>query len=227
MSKEERDSSRIGYRTEYRHSLTDDLIDQSYNTKDPDTHLDEAQLQKENTAFEIVRVCRTMQKDSAAAAGPSRHGLSAYSTSMHIFSIAIINALRSVVRYYPGQDLANDVVIIDYPYPILVHHYEELSQFRRRCSLEESRNLCIRERNAYEDLGILLEYLDKTIMPGVREEEERNRNGLWKWEWSWVRMKPGATSLSWTTKDGKPSAAVVHSLSGGSFSGLNHWIINC
>ncbi|KAG9228394.1 hypothetical protein BJ875DRAFT_526948 [Amylocarpus encephaloides] len=94
-------------------------------------------------------------------------------TDMHIHSPAVIHALRSVVKYYPGQSLKGETVIIPYPYAILVHHEKELRDYK------ESRHpdklfhpMCPRDRDAYHDLHIVQEFLKEIIMAKVRLERE-------------------------------------------------------
>jgi hypothetical protein len=114
---------------------------------------------------------------------------------MHIHSPAIIHALRSVVKYYPGQNLMGESIIVPGPtYAILVHHEEELREYAEKCYpslLEEP--VCPREKDAYHDIKILQEFLEQTIMPDVKLERERNLRGLETFEMSWVRKRPGKT----------------------------------
>ncbi|KAK2051880.1 ATPase [Colletotrichum caudatum] len=122
---------------------------------------------------------------------------------IRIHSIAIINALQSVVRYYPGQDFSGESIVVQKPYPVLVHHYNELQQFRQECLTKPLQELCDREKDAAEHLGILLGFLDDEVMLSVRQEQERNKRGTDEWE-----------------------ATVVHSVSGGVFEyPLKDWTV--
>ncbi|KAE9365610.1 P-loop containing nucleoside triphosphate hydrolase protein [Stipitochalara longipes BDJ] len=114
---------------------------------------------------------------------------------MHIHSPAIIHALRSVVKYYPGQNLMGESIIVQGPtYAILVHHEEELREYAEKCHPSRlTEPICPREKDAYHDIKILQEFLEQTIMPDVRIERERNLRGLETFEMSWVRKKPGST----------------------------------
>jgi hypothetical protein len=112
--------------------------------------------------------------------------------SMHIYSKAIINALRSVVEYYPSQDLLAEPLIINYPYAILVHHQEELARFRTNCNPDKDpHQLCMRERDVYDHLGILDEFLEESIMPAVRAERARYARGTYTYDMYWLMVKPG------------------------------------
>jgi hypothetical protein len=136
---------------------------------------------------------------------------------MHIHSPAIIHALRSVVKYYPGQNLMGESIIVQGPtYAILVHHEEELREYAEKCHPSRlTEPICPREKDAYHDIKILQEFLEQTIMPDVRLERERNSRGLETFDMSWVRKKPGSTfkfvrddTMQWVV-------GVIESVSGG------------
>ena len=116
--------------------------------------------------------------------------------SLYIFSQAIINALRSVVDYYPSVDLSREPIVINAPYAVLVHHEEELAQFSLKCSKLPQERLCAREKDAVEHLGLLRKYLEGTIMPDVVAERVRNKRGFQTYEMMWLRHRPGALILS-------------------------------
>jgi hypothetical protein len=113
---------------------------------------------------------------------------------MHIHSPSIIHALRSVVKYYPGQNLMGETVVIPAPYAILVHHEKELNEYKERCHpslLKEP--IFPKEKNAYKEIKILQEFLKQTIMSEVELERERNQKGLETFDMLWLGRKPGAT----------------------------------
>lgn len=139
------------------------------------------------------------------------------SYQINIYSVAIINALQRVVKYYPGQDLTG-VVSIAWPYPILVYHYDELTSFRDEISLKSENDLCIREKDAYEDLGLLLEFLDDQVMAGVNAEKEMNRKGYFTYEYAWVGWKPGRTLLARVSTEHEFRPQVIYSVTGGIFN---------
>lgn len=214
----------IGYRTEYRSLSTDDLMYEQYGTTGFDEHEDPLQ-QAKGTVFEIVRRFFTSEKNRTIDTVPTRSWIPP-TISMRILSVDIINALRSVVKYYPGQDLLGDEVHIRYPYPILVHHYDELSEYRQQCARKDPSELCVREKNAEDHLRVLLDFLDKEIMPEVRKEQKRNRRGFETWEYMWVSHKPGSTRLQKLVEDTEWTPTVIQSLSGGSFDSFSEdWTI--
>lgn len=144
--------------------------------------------------FDIITVFDTQEKPEASVAKQPSPIKSTGKVSMHIKSPAIINALRAVVVYYPSQDLFGDTVVVPAPYAVLVHHRKELSEFREKTNhTEQSHEICFREKDANRHIGILLDFLEKNIMPQVRAEEERNASGVETFKIAWVSRKPGRT----------------------------------
>jgi hypothetical protein len=218
----------IRYRIEYRHRETDELIHWS-NKADEDffVHIQGQDQTRgaDSPAFELIAVYKTRPVGSNVSqpAVPGAKEAAPPPTSMppsyhlHIYSFAIINALQSVVQYYPGQELTGDDIVVHWPYPILVHHYDELSKFRENCAAKDPAALCVREKDAYEHLGLLLQFLDQHVMEEIKAEKERNRNGFVTFEGMWVALKPGVTVLSRIVETQDWVPGVVHSISGGIF----------
>lgn len=134
---------------------------------------------------------------------------------MNIYSTAIINALQSVVRYYPDQKLIGDPVRVSWPYHCLVHHFDELTAFRDAARSKE--HPCEAEKNTVEHLTSLLEFLDTKIMPQVRREQERNKKGFYSWEFLWVAFKPGLTWIRTPPGQKHLQARVICRVRGGTF----------
>ncbi|KAK2776168.1 P-loop containing nucleoside triphosphate hydrolase (ATPase) [Colletotrichum kahawae] len=199
---------RIGYRVEYRNRWTNEFI--SHRTHDG-THAPDIN-QTGNPIFEVVTSYKVLADTSVDLAVNS---LALPTYSLRIHSVALINAIQSVVRYYPGQDLSGEYINIPWPYPVLVHHFDELQQFRQDCLSKVRDKICIREINAAEHLRILLQYLEEQVMRDVREEQERNKRGLETFDWAWVPRKPGLTLLIKGVGDVDWHPMVVHSLTGG------------
>ncbi|EQB48870.1 hypothetical protein CGLO_11851 [Colletotrichum gloeosporioides Cg-14] len=204
----------IGYRVEYRNRLTNNLVAERVQKKDPNSGFDA----KDGPIFEIVTCYKVVAQEMDANKDQAQLALSSQSLptyAVRINSIALINAIQSVVRYYPGQDLSGEYITIPKPYPILVHHYDELQEFRRACLSKPLSGLCIRQRDAAEHLRVLLDHLDTEVMVNVKEEQERNSRGYSTFEWRWVAYKPGTTVLQKDERDPSWYAYVVHSLEGG------------
>ncbi|TLD11882.1 hypothetical protein PspLS_11309 [Pyricularia sp. CBS 133598] len=223
---------RIGYVTEYRWRQTNQLIS-SHDTKSPPARIHK----NDRPAFEVVQ---TFKRDHQRQPVGGSTGLSLddiiddtftpSSHSVRIMSSELRNAIQNVVRYYPDQDLGGDAIEIQEPYMILVHHYDELREFARRC--EENKNqegtlICEREVNAPAHIRLLLDFLDNTIMTEIHAEKERNSRGLYTWQWAWLRYKPGSMVFQEFVGSGgrveSPvgtswGAQIVHSVRGGTLT---------
>lgn len=216
---------RIVYRVEYVENSTGNVLYQRV-TKDIRSD-DEASLVSQQTVFEIVTTIRTGQKTvgdgEVLRVPPAR---SASSVRMNILSGALIQALRKVVQYYPGQDLSSDIVKIDAPYAILVHHYKELMAYREKISPEVAEELCSREKDAYEHIGILKTFLDEHVMPAVEEEHARNERKAITFDMYWVFLKPGTMFHGTWKEDDDAFSGVIHSVSGGTFDNPStEWVL--
>lgn len=213
----EKPKPHIRYRVEYRNSKTDELMSSNHNTGEPGVHfnLDNP----DNPAFEFITTYQTSPPSTGQPVGQVLSAASENLTpsySIRIYSRAIINALQRVVKYYPEQNLTGEIVIC-WPYPILVHHYDELTMLRDEIALKPKEGICIRERDAYEDLGLILQFLDDQVMAGVNAEKERNKKGYYTYEYAWVSWKPGQTRLNHFITEHDLRPQVVHSVSGGVF----------
>lgn len=213
----------VRYRVQYRSHTTNELLDQK-DTRDPRDKIwctDETEV-GDGPAFDIIKTIRTQdpERDKLGHGGtePSRLPVTlSPSYSIRIHSPQIINAIQSVVKYYPSQDLTGSPVVVQWPYAVLVHHYDELHDFIGSVNELEPEKRCNRERNVGEHLQLLFDYLEESVMPSVREERERNSRGYCTFEWLWVFRKPGKTEFVAFKGSLEPQAYVIHSLEQGSF----------
>ncbi|KAF0322177.1 ATPase [Colletotrichum asianum] len=211
---------RIGYRVEYRHRLTNDLLYHRIHDGNQYSHIS----QTGNPIFEVVTTYKVLRETNTDT---TFNSLALPTNNLRIHSIALINAIQSVVQYYPGQDLSGEYITIPWPYPVLVHHFDELEQFRKDYSSKARDELCIREKNAAAHLRVLLQYLEEEVMRDVREEQERNKKGLETFDWLWVSHKPGRTVLTKGVIDYDWQPKVVHSLTGGTLDNPpSAWLIH-
>ncbi|KAI8192229.1 ATPase family AAA domain-containing protein 3-B [Colletotrichum sp. SAR 10_77] len=202
---------RIGYRVEYRNRFTNDLLTERVQEKGNESIIN----QSDGPIFELVTSYKVVAQTLDANMDLALNSQSLPNYALRIHSVALINAIQSVVRYYPGQDLSGEYITIPKPYPVLVHYYDELQNFRKDCLSRPDEELCIREKDAAEHLHILLKYLDTEVMKDVREEQERNKRGFATFDWRWVAHKPGITVLEKEERDPDWSAYVIHSIEGG------------
>ena len=123
--------------------------------------------------------------------------------------------------------MQGDCIKINWPYPILVHHYIQLATFRETYAAKHPSDLCLRERDAEKHLGLMLKSLDDHVMPALRAEQERNRKGYYTWEHLWLLYKPGTTFMGKIWEDSDWHSYVVKSISGGTFvDPPSPWIID-
>jgi hypothetical protein len=117
---------------------------------------------------------------------------------VRIHSPSVINALQSVVNYYPRHPVIGDPIDIYEPYPILVHHQAELEAFRERFSPEalqkddEETKDCVL-KDTYEHLGYLLDFLNDCHGNKITLEKERWVQPVPKvsFDLLWLLLKPG------------------------------------
>jgi hypothetical protein len=223
----------VKYRVEYLHSYSNKIVHSAHT--DVLNYSPEGDADSVHKIFDIVTTFRTTDaefgkpEESEGRKAP-RITDTRKAVDMHIHSPAIIHTLRSVVDYYPGQDLLGETLVIPAPYAILVHHEKELNEFKERCSPsnQTQSSSCPKEQHAYQDLKILQDFLEETIMPAVRVERARNERGLETYNMMWLRMKPGATillSLAGCRKESQ-RGAIISSLGGGTLGfGSSAWSV--
>ncbi|KAK7710327.1 hypothetical protein SLS64_005912 [Diaporthe eres] len=186
----------IRYRTELRHRVTGELVHRS-DSDEPQQR--ELESQDEHPIFELITRYETggskLEQAREELQEPSAGQIldSAPSYSLRIYSPAILNALRSVVQYYPSQDLTGSTIEVKWPYAILVHHYDELKEFKENCGAKYPDELCAREKDASTHIVHLLNFLDDNIMERVWAEAERLKEGFHTFENLWIMFKPGST----------------------------------
>lgn len=218
----------IRYRTEVRHRVTGNLILRN-DSETPQGR--ELENRHDVPIFELITRYEVGESDTEHTQGgaqdsPANQALTSAPTFvLKIYSSAIINALRSVVQYYPSQDLSGTSIEIKWPYAILVHHYGALHAFQEHCKKSDSKMLCVREKDAATHLTHLFRFMDDNIMERVRAEQERLKQGFFTFENLWVRYKPG-TSIVFSSLHSGMSACVISGVSGGIYQNPSTgWLI--
>ena len=112
------------------------------------------------------------------------------STVVRIHSLHLVNALRQVIRYYPGLNLAGLPVMIKDPFMPLVHYMNELENYKSNHPINHDNNY-ISTTNSHID--ILLEFLEQRHGEGLRLERERHRRQppVATFEYHWLLFRPG------------------------------------
>lgn len=220
--------ARIGYRVEFKDPLTNEIISRkTYRSPVAEDSFINRRENLDEPIFEHVTTFKAQRSTDKASStsmaveedgadlpeglGPTR------SYSIVIHSAAIINALRAVVSYYPSQDLSGDSLRIDWPYRVLVHHYDALVEFKTEVTLKNPEDLCVREKDAVEHLDVLLQFLDDSVMVDIRVEAERFKKGFVTYENLWYHYRPGCAVLSQYLEDEESQwrSYVVQSVEGG------------
>ncbi|KAG8157941.1 hypothetical protein KVR01_012213 [Diaporthe batatas] len=227
----------IRYRTEYLDQNNDDVVWEE-NSRTPSANHNDGLDFIGDPIFEILTIYRARGdsksvKRSSKTGERTREGPPPRSFGtpprhkLRIYSSALRNALNSVVQYYPSQSLNGDALEVDWPYPVLVHHYDELAEFRKQILLKEPSELCVRETHAPEDIQALLDYLDQTVMDNIRAEMARIKRGFLSFDSFWYAFKPGTTILSSIRTTTAWQACVISDITGGTFvDPPEEWVIN-
>lgn len=101
-------------------------------------------------------------------------------TVLKIHSIHLINAVRQVIRYYPGLNLDGVPVTIPEPFMPLVHYMKELEDYKTNHPQGHDEDFIL-TTNSHID--VLLGFLDQRLGRELRLERERH-----------LRQPPVATS---------------------------------
>ncbi len=168
-----------------------------------------------------VRIFGSYTSSDAEKEEP-RSAISILGTRLKINSPAIVTALQSVIEYYPGQSFSDDANTIWEPYAALIHYEEELKAYRDHFdpnAINSKEELCQRNANAYEHLGILQDILFERSGEAVKAERQRHARGVATFEMLWLLYKPGTDVYCDGDADGNYNAFVVKSVSGGIIQG--------
>lgn len=143
------------------------------------------------------------------------------SCEIKINSIAIINALNSVIKYWPGLNLNTPSLVIQEPFAILYHHREALQEYADSKSsnlAQKDGERCKREKNVDKHLKLLFGFLD--ARPEAKkidmEHERHNRSSpTCTFEMLWMLFSPGTDMFIDIFGDGSYEGFVVKQISGG------------
>ncbi|KAF4546170.1 ATPAse [Lasiodiplodia theobromae] len=168
-------------------------------------------LRKESRVLEVVDVYFT------PSAEKPKDGLLPVSVKgqsyIRVVSPTVISALRHVVNYYPSQDLSGETVTIYEPYSVVVHHEEELKEYRDWFAPDNPATATASDscsnRLTYNHVGVLLDYVNSKIGAAVRAERERNARGYTSPDMEWLAFKPGTDVYYDHDADGKWSPYVI------------------
>ncbi|TAQ90526.1 hypothetical protein B7494_g1089 [Chlorociboria aeruginascens] len=115
-------------------------------------------------------------------------------TTLRIRSRKLLNALRAVVRYYPGQTLLGDTVSFSEPFKLLVHHRTELEAYKTQNVEGHSEDY---KKESNEHIDVLLKFLKNYFGKSLEDEEKRHQQNppVCTFEYVWLLLKPGEPSF--------------------------------
>ncbi|KAF2276670.1 P-loop containing nucleoside triphosphate hydrolase protein [Westerdykella ornata] len=210
-------------KSQYRTSKPDITPDPE---EEADKDEDEYTIQPE-AVFDIIThvtirdvVATESVSTEAAAAGAAGEGALAEGTEkprktfkirsidtsqMVIRSKPLIEAIRAVVTYYPGQELGGNTITVEEPYYMLLHHQNDLREYFRKES-ENSDNASAGPDNTngepakgadtqgYHDFKVLQAYLDAVWKKKIDREILRYKESPPKatFDMLWRLFKPGS-----------------------------------
>ncbi|KAF2843619.1 hypothetical protein M501DRAFT_985718 [Patellaria atrata CBS 101060] len=208
---------KVVHKIEYRHVSSSAVVfeeesDRFAATKSP----------PEEPVLEVVTIAYTAIERAAYAFRDSVKPPPIHSMGykyIQINSAAVINALRAVVEYYPGQNLIGDSITIHEPYLLLVHHLKELEEYRQIFAPEnrvqnDEAEACVGEADTYEHLGIILDFLKDTQKDSLEKQKERHERErpVVTYELLWTLFKPGTDVFYDTDSCGTLDSYVVKSV---------------
>jgi len=110
-------------------------------------------------------------------------------TELEINSPYILQALASLVKYFPSQPSDFTAKIkIESPFMILYHHWDDLSEYRRSADDE-----------ARMHLNLLFSYMEHEMGESRRYLKALTDRGFINWEMVWAIFKPGNMVLGRTS----------------------------
>ncbi|KAL3481764.1 hypothetical protein BJX99DRAFT_253289 [Aspergillus californicus] len=110
---------------------------------------------------------------------------------MVIRSPHLVNAIKSVVKYYPKQETAGDTITVSDPYFFLLHHDRELANYFER--LGDGNENEDEEQTAQEHFKILQAFLDARWKRKIEKETARHEQTppVATFEMLWMLFRPG------------------------------------
>lgn len=198
---EPRPIPKVVHKVEYRHVSSNAVVFEEESDR-----FSPFKSPPEQPVLEVITVAFTAQAKSPysyrqdTVKPPPIHSMG--NKYIMINSAAVINALRAVVEYYPGQNLIGDSITMAEPYAILVHHQEELEQYRQNFAPEapqdDDAGECVGREDTFEHLGIILDFLKETLKDRLEKEYDRHKREVpvTTYDMLWTLFKPG-TDVYW------------------------------
>lgn len=152
--------------------------------------MDQGKTSKETTGTKKEE--KADEPDTKNTEDPDTHpeNFKVSETTLRIRSRKLLNALKAVVKYYPGQTLLGDTVSFSEPFQLLVHHRAELEEYKSRNTEMHSEEY---KKTCNEHIDVLLNFLKNHFGKSLQDEEERHRQTppVCTFEYVWLLLKPG------------------------------------
>ena len=172
-----------------------------------------------NSIIEVITKVRILVPDRNPEAGKEpQTSVKMLDTKLKINSPAIINAFHSVVDYSAGLNILEDSDTLSEPYRTYFHHDKELKAYRNQFhpdAIDPNVELCERNVNAYEHLGILQDVLFERLGKAVEAERQRHARGVATFDMLWLLFRPGTDVYVDDHEDGEYNAFVIKTVSAG------------
>ena len=138
-----------------------------------------------------------------------------YSSAMIIHDPIFREAMKSLIKYDPSQDLTGDEIHIGLPWKMLMHYYEEIESLRDRLSNSDAASSETSETNwrmenskKVQSINNILEVIKGDYENVVRPElQNHTKSGVAEFSKLWLLFRPGEEVFA--TVNGKMAAFIV------------------
>ena len=132
-------------------------------------------------------------------------------TRIILHSVHLIEAIQGIVSYYPPQVLTGQTLKITEPYPVLMHHYDELTKLYENHLSKLALGSYQVKAELYHHLQVLLHFLQPTIENVLRPIQERlkGQEPVVTFNDLWYLFRPGHDIYRRNSTTGLPQAAVL------------------
>jgi hypothetical protein len=181
----------VVYRYIYK-DVDGEIIQQKEDIKPIKFTSDETKVLTDQTVLEVVTTKKssrrkTLEDTTESAGDPSKENTT---TSIKIHSSYIINALRDLVSTQWEISLDSEVLTMEEPYRVLVHHIEDLRVYKTRHPAGHSKTYV---QVCNDHIDILLGFLDDSFQEDLRLERQRHLKSppMATFQYIWLLFKPG------------------------------------
>ncbi|ORY14832.1 hypothetical protein BCR34DRAFT_559937 [Clohesyomyces aquaticus] len=193
---------KVVHKIEYRHVSSNDIVWEEESDRFAPSRTPPSQ-----PVLEVITIAFTAQdrspyhyRDAGPPKAPPIHSMG--EKYIQINSAAVVNALRAVVEYCPGQNMIGDSITISEPYTVLVYHEKELAAYRENFAPgklegfqnpDEDSEPCLVEQDTYEHLGLVLDFLQLTLKDSLEKEKARHmrEKPVTTYDMLWTLFRPG------------------------------------